>query len=386
MVLPTLSPQQIVLYQKLRLLLWIGMVSGGVLFSLSVLFPRIVHFLDLNEPSSLKLADLEFSSGANPDFTINGKIAPTSTVTAFASHLGDFSSIDFRITLEHDSSLPESITTTLRRANRAAFLPRGEPITASPNPTIYQISNTYYLLQDNTLIPFISEAAYQSRYPEGHTIAKADTAIFNIYTKGENPIGFRIGSLLSFADGVYIITSETEMRPVGSAEIFLALGYRFEDVKAVSEEELGIYKRGRIILLNTPYSEGTLFEDTSSNTVFIIDQGHLRAVLDPTYLKFLLGEQTPITIHAEDATEYIDCDLQKNLFPRSYSCTATIDSFKDNLGYSYEFVFGQDTNQPIEIKTMRVIFDTHVTLENAHRLLAKIKQRLLERFGLASSN
>lgn len=385
-MLAPLSPAQLSLYRRLRFLLWVGMLSGGIFFSLSVLFPRIVHFLDLNEPGSLKLADLEFPSGTNPDFTVNGKIAPTSTVTAFASHLGDFSSIDFRITLEHDSSLPESITATLRRANRAAFLPKGEPITVSPNPTIYQISNTYYLLQNNTLVPFISEAAYRSRYPEGHTIAKADATIFNLYARGENPIGFRIGSLLSFADGVYIITSETEMRPVGSAEIFLALGYRFEDVKAVSEEELGIYKRGRIILLNTPYSEGTLFEDTNTNTVFMIDQGNLRAILDPTYLKFLLGEQTPIAIHAEDATEYIGCNLQKNLFPRSYSCTATIDVFKDNLGYSYELVFGQNTNRPIEIKTMRVVFDTHVTLENAHRLLAKVKQRLLERFGLASSN
>lgn len=379
-----LTSSQQALYRKLRILLWVGILTGGALFSLSVLFPQIEHFIDFNESSSLKVADLEITSDANPEFTLHGTMIPQSTVTTFASHLGDFSSIDINVTLESDSSLPASIEASLRRANRAAFLPRGEPV-ATPTPTIFLVDTIYYLLKDNTLVPFISEAAYQSRYPQGHTVAKTDSSIFRLYPKQETPIGFRVGSLLSFADGVFIVTSETDMRPVGSAEIFLALGYRFEDVKAVSEEELGIYERGRIILLNTPYSDGTLFRDTASHTVFMIDQGLLRPIPDAHYLAFLESEQTPIEIHAEDATEQIRCNLREGLLPRSYTCSALIDPFKDNLGYTYEIILGQNTDQIIEIKKMRITFDTHVTVENAHRLLAKVKQRLLERFGLTSS-
>ena len=33
----------------------------------------------------------------------------------------------------------------------------------------------------------------------------------------------------------------------------LALGYRFEDVLPVNEEDLGIYKRGRILLMGAPH-------------------------------------------------------------------------------------------------------------------------------------
>ena len=379
-----LAPSQLSLYYKLRILLWISIIVGGILFSLSILFPRIILFVDFNVSNPLKEADLQFSLSENPSFLSDGKITAHTKVKVSASHIGDFSSTTIKFRLEKNSPTPKNINVTIRKANQAAFLPIGEPIKTASEPTIFLVDNTYYLLHEKTLIPFISEAAYRSRYPEGHILAKTTSDIFRQYTKIEQPIGFRIGSLLSFADGVFIVMSETEIRPIGSAEIFLALGYHFENVKPVSEEELGIYNRGRIILISTPYGDGTLFRDRESDTVFITDQGMLRPIQNEEQRIFLQKEQIPIDIRLSDTQETISCLLTSHWFPQTYTCTTPINILEDNLGYSYEITIDQTEDTTIELRNLRISLDTHATRENAQRLLSKIKQSILARFGIAN--
>ncbi len=380
--MPVLTPQQTKLYQRLRLLLWVGMVTGGTLFSLSILFPRITQSFDFDNPGASRNQIVD-PRGPQGESRTNGKLAGSESLIGNTSLLGDFSSVTASFTLENDSDFPEYATATVRRGYRAAFLPIGDPVTESPSATIFLIDGNYYRFENDTLTPFISEAAYRSRYPAGQPLARADASIFAEHPRAKEPLGFRVGSLLSFADGVFVVTSDTEIRPIGSAEIFLALGYRFDDVLPVSEEELGIYKRGRIVLLNTPHADGTLFRDQDTGEVFVVESGKRRLVTDTGYREFLVAQQMPIETRASDAGRSVSCTLESGFFPRTYRCTAPLTELNANLGSDYELTL-QGTGTDFEMETLSLAFDTHVTVENARTLLAKVKQRILVRFGLAS--
>lgn len=369
------------LYKRLRIFLWIVIVFGGGAFILSILFPTISQSFDFDNPGSSRNTIVEPRSEDNAPLT-TGKVSPAKPLLANTSLLGDFSSATLRFTLEQDSSRPESVTGTLARAYRATLLPLGEPITSVQPETILQIADTYYVFENNTLFPFVSEAAYHSRFDDGQRVMTVDLDFLDNYPRSTTPIGFRVGSLLSFADGVFVVTSNTEIRPIGSAEILLALGYRFENVLPVSEEELGIYERGRIILLNTPHAEGTLFRDLDTNEVFMIENQTRRVIEDEKYRAFLESKQTPIPTRSREASESVSCELTSRLFPRTYQCEVLLDPLRDNLGFDYALRIN-GASEDFELETLSVAFNTHVTLENARTLVAKVKQRILARFGLA---
>lgn len=376
-----LSPAQKVLYTRLRILLWIVILVGGGSFVMSMLFPTITQSFDFDNPGSSRNTIVDPRAVDNTSLT-TGKVNANDSLIANTSLLGDFSSATIRFTLEADSARPEAVTANLKRAYRAMLLPQGDPIATVQSATVLRGGDTYFVLKNETLFPFVSEAAYQSRFDHNQPIISIDPSVLERYPRATTPIGFRVGSLLSFADGVFVVTSESEMRPIGSAEIFLALGYRFEDVKPVSEEELGIYKRGRIILLNTPPIDGTLYRDLDTNEVFMIENGKRRVVTDPTYRTFLEGKQLPIPTRSHDREETAGCEAVSELFPRTYRCQVPLDIFRDNLGFDYELMV-HGTNTDFEIETLSIAFNTHITTDNARTLVAKVKQRILTRFGLA---
>jgi len=377
-----IAPELKSTYTRLRLLLWGLTLFGGGAFFLSLLFPTITQSFDFRNPGASRNSIVDPQDSDHTPLT-NGKLANDQTLQAYTSLLGDFSAASIAFTLEQDSAFPESIPATLKRTYRAMLLPVGEPIAAVQPENILHVQNTYYVLKNDTLYPFVSDAAYHSRFGDDQPVKEVDPSVLTLFTLSNQPIGFRIGSLLSFADGVFIVTSNTEIRPVGSAEIFLALGYRFEDVVPVSEEDLGIYTRGRIILLNTPHADGTLFRDNSTGDVYLIEQGFRRLVQDTEYLRFLESKQLPIGANSADASETVTCTLQGTLFPRTYRCTALLENLNDNLGNDYELTLGP-AQEDYEMRTLSLAFDTHVTLENAHILAAKVKNRILTRFGLGS--
>lgn len=376
-----LTPQQRRLYRQLRALLWIGILTGATLFGLSVLFPRITQSFDFSNPGALRNTIVSPRAPDGSPLT-QGKVAAAGTLIANTSLLGDFSEATVGFTLTSHSLLPSTVTATIRRGYQATRLPLGPPITSTPQAEIFLVDGTYYQLNHQTLTPFISEAAYHSRFPNDQSVTRSDNSLFDRYPRAKEPIGFRIGSLLAFDVGVFVVTSETEIRPVISAETFLALGYHFQDVIPVSEEELGIYTRGRIIVLNTPHGDGTLFHDVDTNELWMVEQGTRRVITDQGYRDFLLTKQTPIETRLSDTVRSVTCKLQASFWPRQYHCSAELTPLNQNLGFDYELTL-TSTESGFEMDSLDLAFNTHVTLENARTLGAKVKQRILARFGLA---
>lgn len=365
-------------YRVLRVLLYGVIASITIFFALRVLFPTLTQSFDFRSPGSSKNAILMPRSPENLPRT-NGKIEQNGIMKADTAVIGDFSLVRATAVLEKDSALPETLPLTLRRSYQSFFYPTGDAVTDFPGETLYRVADTYYALRNGTLYPFVSDAAYLSRFEEKHALV-ADTSLLSSYPVSETWLGFRVGSLLSNATGVFVVVSESEVRPVGSAEIFLALGYDFADVTPVSEEELGAYKRGRIFLLGAAHPDGTILLDQDTETYYIIGQGQKHPLLPGAYRDFLIKNKHPILVSSKASEHTVSCTLVPNLFGTKLSCTTPITALAPGLGNDFELtVTSPETD--IDINSLTLSFETAKNRQNMMTLLSQIKQRLLSRFG-----
>lgn len=366
-------------YRILRFLLWliVLLVVGSLFFDM--VFPDSFSSFSFDTPNSSKntLFDPRLTIGES---RINGKLAPTETFLINAGFSGDYETAHIRAALEGKSALTGRIDATLGRSYRAFLLPTGPPLTEPPRETLIRANDQYYALREGVLFPFVSDAAYKSRYPE--TWADEKTAEWlQQFPVSETFIGFRVGSLLSFADGVFLVVDESEIRPVGSAEVFLALGYRFEDVRPVSEEDLGIYRRGRIIALSFVHPSGTLFLDEDTKTTYLIENGTKRAIDDEAYLRFLTERQTPILASSRGAETLVRCTLTPGFFARSLSCSTSVTELSLLPGGDLSLTLSSP-DQAIDLNSLSVTMKTRKSTVNALRFGSILKQRILENLGL----
>ncbi len=367
-------------YRKLRITLWVAIAVAGMAVAYTFLFPTISTTFDFRNPKSSRNQIFDPRSVDGLART-NGKLETGGVLIANTSPLGDFSHLSVGIDLEKRSESPSHITVTVEKNYRAFLYPVGEPVRDFPAAELYRTDDgTVYLLQDGTLRRFVSDAAFLSRYPAD--MARDVTSDFLArYPIASDFVGFHVGSLISFADGVYIVTSETEIRPIGSAEIFLALGYSFEDVIPVSEEDLGIYKRGRIFLMGAPHPDGTLFEERESGRLYLIDNGLRRLIADGRYQDFLRTRIHPILALESDSQRFARCDAIAGLLPRALDCDINLDTLSGSLGPDYAIrLSGNDVD--IDITSLSLAFGTRLDIANAETLAAKVKARILTRFGL----
>jgi len=366
-------------YVVLRIGMYVLIFSIALTFALRVLFPTLEQGFNFRTPSSSRnnIVDPRVAAG---ELRTNGKMNPDETLLSNTSVAGDFSQIKVSITLEKNSEIPETALFSLRRSYRSFLYPIGSPLSNFPSETIFRVDDDYYALRNNVLHPFVSEKAFATHYPISSSFSlPATEELFVRYPLSEEWLGFRVGSLISNATGVFVVVSETEVRPIGSAEVFLALGYDFNDVIPASEEELGIYKRGRIFLLGEPHPDGTLFFDEDTKTHFMIEQNTKRP-LAGTYKDFLIAGKHPIIASSNAAEESINCELLPNgLSGRTFSCETPLGSLRDNKGNDYELKLSQN-DASIDMNTLIVAFITDKNKQNMMTLLSQIKQRLFSRF------
>ncbi len=364
-------------YRVLRVLLWFSIVSVVTLFALRVLFPTLQQSFDFRTPGSSRNAIMNPRSPELAPRT-NGKIESGGTLIADTAVIGDFSLLQVAVVLEKKSALPASLLFSLRRSYQSFFYPTGEAVTAFPAESNYAINGQYYALRNGTLYPYVSEAAFLSRFPHDQAQIE-DSSFLNEHPISDTWLGFRVGTLLSNATGVFIVTNETEVRPVGSAEIFLALGYNFSDVIPASEEELGVYKRGRIVLLGFAHPDGTVLYDQENNTHYLIDQGTKRPLLG-VYRDFLREKTHPILVSTRASERSISCTLLPNFFGTNLTCAAPLVSLTPGFGNDFQLQLNSPETT-IDINNLTLSFETAKNKQNFLSLLSQIKQRLLARLG-----
>ena len=90
---------------------------------------------------------------------------------------------------------------------------------------------------------------------------------------------FRDGSLLSNKGGVYII-SDGLRRPIVSPEAFLRLGFKWNNIKAVSDAELNLHPIGEAVTMTSNYPDGVVIK-TGGGKMYLVDDDKRRYVPSP---------------------------------------------------------------------------------------------------------
>lgn len=380
-----IPPERKRLYAFLRGLLFISFFTIMGMLGYSFLFPSQGFTIDFHNPDAAKNTLLD-PRGMSGSPLREGSVKKNSVLIVNGGALGTFSDADISVRLRKHSILPENISLSIQKGYRAMFLPEGAPAefpawNHRSGDQIFRVDGDIYQLSEGTLYRFSSEVAALSR-TEPDAIIDATSEILSRYPIADEWIGFRPGTLLSFADGVFVVYSETEIRPIGSAEIFQAIGYDWNDVISASEEEIGSYKRGKMILPGTLHAPGTLFYTIETGAYFTIDEKHhRRPITDPSLLSFSLRHAHAIPVSEKSRELAARCELKaRALFPREYACESPLQDISDDLaGNDYQFTFTPSSD--IDMESIALTLDRSPEKGNLRSAISQLKTRILDRYS-----
>ncbi len=392
MLIP-IPPKKYRLYLILRVALYGAFFATGIALLFSFLFPSQQFTFDFRNPNAAKNT---FLDPRTEDFSPidHGTVPDHHPLIANTGALGYFSTGIITFDLRTNSLKPESVTLSLRKGYRAGFLPEGSPIQTLPafremyadtyhgyrNGAIFFIRDNYYQFFDGVLYRFVSSEAFRSSYPESAAV-EGTNELLSLFPLSNELIGFRSGSLLSFADGVFVVYGKNEIRPIGNADIFTAIGYAWNDIIPANEEEIGMYTRGKIILPGTLHAPGTLFVEKETRTYFLLgDDMKRHPINNPNLLSFLISRQHPIEISTQSTERTTSCAFKSSLlFRRSYSCDIPLEPLAELPGNDYEFTFS--SSKEIKIESLGAVFRRAPTHGNLSAAIGQLKQRLFDRYG-----
>lgn len=364
-----------------RVLLYMFFMISTSFFILRTAFPTLPFSFNFRTPESTKNTFLDPRQAINQVPIKNGKVNAHETLIGNFDTPGTFSRIRISFDLDKKSGTPSTLTANMFRSYRSFFLPiEATPVSSFEHPSLYKDQKgIYYAEENNILKRFVSTNAYLSRYPESFALPLTSSLARSLPIS-DDWIGFRVGSLISFANGIFLVTSEQEIRPFGDPNIFLSMGYHFDDVIPAHEEEIGIYKRGRILLYGAAQSDGTVFHDIDSDAYLIVDNQTLRPITSPEYRTFLLNHVTPIDASYTSRLNSLSCIPKTTWYQNTYTCDIPKSTLSPLFGNAFQLEL--TSGAPININTLTVSLITDQTHDNFLLFARQIKSRLLTHFGL----
>lgn len=253
----------------------------------------------------------------------------------------------------------------------------------SPNGTFFQIDENFYEFKEKKFFQFVSREAFLYRYPESWAL-KRDSSFLTMAQEEENIsdtwIGYPSGSLLSWGEGVFLMDNNTA-RPILGIDIFLSLGYSWNDVRPANDEEISFSQKGKFIYFNAPHPDGSVLFDTKEKKYFLISKEKKREIQGESKLRLWLGDRNPISVSSESLTKRSSCSIQKKFsyFSGHFAiCSVPLDILENFSGNSYEISFNAPTETNMD--RMDVSFKTSVNQETFLKTLSKLAQRALSRF------
>lgn len=382
-------------YYCLRGLLFVGFISVVSIISYSFLFPSKIFTIDFRNPDAVKNTLLD-PRDASENPTSDGRIDEQTALIVNGGAIGIFADATLSVQLKKDSSIPKNTTLSIQKGYRELFLPEGDsaefpawkkdslspsgPFDGQKNANLFRIDGIIYQLFDGILYRFSSDAAALSRY-EPTDITDETIDFLDRYPLSEEWIGFRPGTLLSFADGVFVVYSETDIRPIGSPLIFQAMGYNWDDVIPASEEEIGMYTRGKVIFTGTLRAPGTLFHDIERNTFFTIDEQKIRRpIRDTALLSFFLKRTHPISVSEKSREISSRCILTPGtFFSKTLSCDASLREMINLPGNDYQLTFTASSDMNIE--SISATLKRSPEKDNLLSTLSQLKIRITDRYA-----
>lgn len=428
-----------------RVVLWLVFIVGLSAFAFSILFPSQEFVFDFENSKAQKntLRDPRSVDGVSQE---NGLLENVETLIIDASAFGDFSTVSILLS-GSDDALPLSTgTVAVRRSQKSFFYPEGNPAgfpkgtlirfedtffhiapngtrkrfsseetvrslgldpasflvvsseelfknrdgglvdvsgTEPPSGSFIRSEDTFYEWRNGKLIPFVSREAYLARFPENWAISK-DTSFVESHTVSDDWRSFPSGSLLAWGDGVFLMDGETP-RPILGIDIFLSLGFSWEDVRPVNDEEISLVQKGKFVDFSVPHPDGTVLFDTIERRYFLVEEKKRREIKGDAILRSWLGDRTPIPVSSESLTIAPSCALEEGFSPFSsyaLNCSLPLSALDPLPGDTYQFSIDLPANT--DIGRIDISFGSSVRGQTLFKTLSKFKSRIFSRYLPAS--
>ncbi len=172
-----------------------------------------------------------------------------------------------------------------------------------PNGTLLQNNRTggVWLIRNGIRRPITSRTAFSSRYNE-RNIVSVDPSTLEAYPTGD-AIRFPNYSLLKTSSGnIYLLVDHT-LRLIPSPEAFRSLGFMWDDVMDITDEELEAFDFGTSLEKETSAGPGRLLQNNKTGGVYYVDGNKKSPLISREIFttRFPDTRPTPVTPAALDA-------------------------------------------------------------------------------------
>jgi len=149
--------------------------------------------------------------------------------------------------------------------------PNGSIIKKKTDPKVYYIENFQKRAIESPVL-------LESHGFDWKSLIIASEADVDQIPNGEN-LKFRDGSLLSNRGGVHIISNGLR-RPIVSPAAYLRLGFKWNNIIAVSDAELNLHPLGEAVTTTSNYPDGVVIK-TGSGKMYLVEDDKRRYIPSP---------------------------------------------------------------------------------------------------------
>jgi hypothetical protein len=422
-------------YSIARAILYVSYLSGALFVAYRILFPMADFSFSFASLNSLKnnIISPRLSDGTTPP---KGTVAKDQKIEFNINPLGNFSKATISFTFNGNAPKENQIALKMNRSYQAFFYPTGDPV-GFRNGTLLENEGNFYIISDNTLrkfseksipeqlgiksgsflsvkkedlaynkagaeitdskeypidtliqienkyykisssqqlVPFVSEQAFLSQY-DSKTATPKDASFLKTHAVSDSfMIGFADGILVSSDQSVFILSNGNSY-PIADPETFASFGYSWDDVIAITPEELGIYKRQKQFDMLAAHPIGTIFLDTKTMEYYLVTENQKNPIKSQAILNQYM-KKTAIDVDSESFSKSASCKFKNRLFQKNIAeCDIDFSNISKLPGNDYQFESSFSENT--KIQNINATFYTPLKFENLMISLAKIKARIL---------
>lgn len=419
-----------------RFMIWFAFFIAGLYFLHEILFPSRTFEYFFDNPDALKntVADPRI----NEQGVIKGALSSDHPFIFNTNLIGSYSHALVNLELSKKSAVPQNISVRMQKSYRAFFFPEEgvesfpdgalltdgekffmvsqgqlrqfastEQLTARkldsqsfqstdknvfsllaigaiisndefPEGSFVKIDESYYQLKNGILFPFLSNAAFETNADKAWA-QSVNKDLLEKYPASGTPIGFRDGTLVSSNESVFIL-SDGKRYPIDNVDTFTAMGYSWDDLIAITPEELGAYEKQKLFTQDSPHPDGTVFVDRASGEYYLIEKNKKHRFISPLAAQLYLRGSSAIMADTDSIETFADCKMEKtfSLFYSNFACQIPLAQLANLPGN--DFAFSLQSNIDIKAKYLNVIFKKVIDSGNMLSSMAQIKLNIKKNY------
>ena len=137
--------------------------------------------------------------------------------------------------------------------------------------------NKVYLLEDDMKRWIPSEAVFEGQELDWDEILVLEDVEMETYPDGDH-VTYPDGTIIKGSGADVFVVSEERVRPVKSEKAFERLGYEWDKIVPVADEDLEKFKVGTDLVETSDYPEGTLMQAEGTKGVYLIEGGKKKPI------------------------------------------------------------------------------------------------------------